>query len=78
MDRITENENENRTPTRQVSEPCPRCGSYYRIGDYCNVKDCGQFAPVAPEHTAEFSRAGREAKGRVWDPKKRKYVLPNG
>lgn len=60
------------TDIRQVSEPCPKCGSYYRRGDVCNI--CGAVAPVPVELDISFSREGKACRGRVWDKKLHRYV----
>jgi len=43
-------ESPKKEPIRQtINHPCPKCGSRYRRGEYCNVKDCGTYAPVSIE-----------------------------
>lgn len=64
-------------PIRQVGTPCPKCGSYYRRGDYCNVKKCGTYAPVALEPVDRFSMAGREPTGQTWSKKLHRYLRHN-
>jgi methionyl-tRNA synthetase len=58
---------------RQVSNPCPKCGSHYRRGDLCNA--CFTYAPVAAERSKTFyeSYADKDPKGRIWDSKQHKY-----
>ena len=62
------------TSIRQVSEPCPKCGSYYRRGDVCNI--CGEVAPVKELSDRTYSLEGRQCRGRVWDKKLHRYLKP--
>jgi hypothetical protein len=61
---------------RQTSNnPCPKCGSFYRRGDKCNI--CGTFAPVPydTEHSGPlFSREGHQSKGAGWNKALHKVV----
>jgi methionyl-tRNA synthetase len=58
-----------RPPIRQVTEPCPACGSYYRRGEQCNI--CDTHAPVAPPPKRE-RRIPQF--GRIWSSKERRYI----
>ncbi len=55
---------------RQVSEPCPTCGSWYRNGDICNI--CGGQAPVKEESADLF--VSHSSQGRQWSKKEHRYL----
>ncbi len=62
-------------PVRQVNEPCPKCGSSYRRGDFCNMPECKAYAPeTVSEKDEGFSRLGKPIRGRIWDSKLHKYI----
>jgi methionyl-tRNA synthetase len=60
-----------RLPIRQVEEPCPSCGSFYRRGDCCNA--CGMLAPVAQAVAQPFA-AGKETRGKTWLKAQHRYL----
>lgn len=67
---------------RQVSEPCPGCGSMYRRGDHCN--SCRAFAPAPPNvgilpdgNDPAFTLAGHAPRGQGWDPVQHKVIRRN-
>lgn len=68
------------TDMRQVAEPCPYCGSYYRNGDRCNK--CHRFvAEIATDagilndgNDPIFSMAGHAPRGADWDKKSHRVI----
>lgn len=62
---------DDRQPIRQVDEPCPSCGSFYRRGDCCSR--CETYAPAAPISAAAF-KEGKAPRGRTWLKKEHRYL----
>jgi methionyl-tRNA synthetase len=47
---------------RQVNNPCPKCGSFYRRGDECNI--CKTHAPCKDVPDIKFSLYERAIKNK--------------
>jgi hypothetical protein len=55
---------------RQVSVPCPTCGSYYRDENKCNI--CGTVNEV--QEKDDHIVMHHENKGRQWSKKLHRYL----
>jgi methionyl-tRNA synthetase len=64
--------NADNTIVRQVENPCPKCGSFYRRGDECNI--CGTFSPAIKG--SELRKLSFRT-GRQWSKSLHRYLTEN-